>query len=111
VPNSQTLLARLRGLASLSIADPAFDPAALAAGARLSERTLYRRLKELTGLTPAAWLREQRLEYARRLLESGARPTVAQVAYAAGFVNADYFGQLYFQRFGCRPSDHLRGEC
>lgn len=95
----------------LALANPEFGPAALAAGLHLSERTLYRRLKELTGQTPAAWLREQRLTLARHLLETGARPTVAQVAYAAGFVNADYFGQLYFKRFGCLPSDHLRGAC
>jgi CheY-like chemotaxis protein len=49
-------------------------PATSAVGAGqlyLSERTLCRRLGELAGLTPAAWLRELRLDRAWLLFEAG----------------------------------------
>ena len=47
------LLARLGAVAAAHLADPNLTPARLAAATHLSERTLYRRLLTLTGLTPA----------------------------------------------------------
>ena len=83
-----------------------FGPAELARLLGLSERTLYRRLGELAGLTPAAWLREQRLHQARQLLEAGNFGTVAAVADAVGFASAKYFSKVYEERFGRRPGDY-----
>jgi transcriptional regulator GlxA family with amidase domain len=100
------LLTHLRVVTAASLHAPDFTPSALAVAAELSERTLYRRLKELTGLAPAAWLREARLLRAQQLLVSGAYRTVAEVAAATGFGGAGYFGQLYFRRFGHHPGEH-----
>ena len=89
-------------VASLLV-NPDFGPAELAGRLCLSERTLYRRLGELAGLTPAAWLRELRLDRARQLLETGDFGSVADVSDAAGFVNARSFAARYAERFGRRP--------
>jgi transcriptional regulator GlxA family with amidase domain len=97
------LLARLRGLVRVYLADPTLTPARLAEVARLSERTLYRRLRHLTGHTPASFVRELRLLRARQLLHLGELPTVAAVAHAVGFVNAAHFGRAYARRFGRPP--------
>ncbi|MCC3159830.1 response regulator [Hymenobacter sp. 15J16-1T3B] len=107
-PAAPDLLPQWRAVAALRLTDPDFGPADLAAALHLSERTLYRRLSELAGLTPAAWLRELRLDHARRLLESGAFGTVAEVAYAAGFANAKHFSTLFAQRYGRKPSEYRR---
>jgi DNA-binding response OmpR family regulator len=88
------------------LANEQFGPAELARLLGLSERTLYRRLGEWAGLTPAAWLRELRLHQARQLLEAGDFGTVAKVADAVGFASAKYFSNLYAERFGRRPSDY-----
>ncbi|MDQ2772044.1 MAG: helix-turn-helix transcriptional regulator, partial [Bacteroidota bacterium] len=72
----------------------------------LSERTLYRRLGELAGLTPAAWLRELRLHQARQLLEAGDFGSVAAVADAVGFASAKHFSNLFVERFGRRPNEY-----
>jgi signal transduction histidine kinase/DNA-binding response OmpR family regulator len=90
------------------LSNPEFGPAELAGLLCLSERTLYRRLGELAGLTPAAWLRELRLDHARRLLEAGGFDSVAAVAEAAGFGNAKAFSARYIERFGRRPGDYRR---
>ncbi len=90
------------------LSDETFGPEALAALLLLSRRTLYRHLHELTGLTPGAWLRELRLDHARRLLEARTYPTIAEVAYASGFASASYFGKAFAERFGCRPSEYGR---
>ena len=86
----------------------AFGPDELAAQLFMSRRTLYRRLGELAGLTPAAWLRELRLHKARQLLETGGFGSVAQVAEATGFATPKYFSTLYTERFGRRPSDYSK---
>lgn len=83
-----------------------FGPPELARLLDLSERTLYRRLGELAGFTPAAWLRELRLAQARQLLEAGDFGSVAEVADAVGFASAKYFSSVYAERFGRRPSDY-----
>ena len=64
-------LAQRQARVAAHLADEHFGPAELARLPELSERTLYRRLGELAGLTPAAWLRELRLHQARQLLEAG----------------------------------------
>jgi transcriptional regulator GlxA family with amidase domain len=101
-----TRLARWQAQASEYLADEQFGPTELARLLRLSERTLYRRLGELTGLTPAAWLRALRLAQARLLLEAGGFGSVTQVAEAVGFASARYFVTLYTERFGRRPADY-----
>jgi signal transduction histidine kinase/DNA-binding response OmpR family regulator/tetratricopeptide (TPR) repeat protein len=88
------------------LANEQFGPAELARLFDLSERTLYRRLGELAGLTPAAWLRELRLHQARLLLEAGGFGSVAAVADAVGFASAKHFSNLYAERFGRRPSEY-----
>jgi len=100
------LLAALQALIPAVLSNPDYTPALLADELRLSERTLYRKLKEQTGLTPAGWLREVRLDHARQLLESQTLATVAEVAYAAGFQDPNYFGQAFTKRFGRRPSEY-----
>ncbi|MDO7849814.1 response regulator [Hymenobacter sp. M29] len=99
-------LLQWQALVAGHLADEQFGPAELAGLLHLSERTLYRRLGELAGLTPAAWLRELRLNQARQLLEAGGFGTVAAVAQAVGFATAKHFSNLYAERFGRRPSDY-----
>lgn len=104
----EILLRQLREAAEPLLANPDFGPAQLAARASLSETTLYRRLKEFTGLTPGGYLRTLRLERARRLLERRACLTVAEAAHATGFNDAHHLGQNFFQHFGRKPSEYLR---
>ncbi|MBH8559364.1 hybrid sensor histidine kinase/response regulator transcription factor [Hymenobacter negativus] len=91
------------------LANEQFGPAELAALLAMSERTLYRRLGKLAGLTPAAWLRELRLHQARQLLEAGDFGSVAAVADAVGFATAKYFSACYAERFGRLPSEYGAG--
>jgi len=102
-------LARLRALVEVLLPNPALAPARLAEAMHLSERSLYRHLRELTGHTPAGFVRELRLLRARQLLQAGEVPTVAAVAAAVGFVNAAHFGRAYARRFGYPPGREWGG--
>jgi len=100
------ILAQWQEIAAAHLANEHFGLAELARLLGLSERTLYRQLGELAGLSPAAWLRELRLNQARQLLEAGDFESVARVADAVGFASAKYFSACYTERFGRRPSDY-----
>ena len=74
----------------------------------MSERSLYRQVKSIYGLTPAQFIKEKRLSKARKILENEHRRTVAEVAYSVGYNNARTFSKHFFERFGKYPSDYLR---
>jgi len=73
----------------------------------MSESSLLRTLKRLTGLTPAKYLQEHKLNYSRELLERQELRTVAEVAYHVGFKDAKSFTRSFKQRFGTVPSNLL----
>ncbi|MEM1320038.1 MAG: ATP-binding protein [Bacteroidota bacterium] len=73
----------------------------------VSRSQLFRQLKRLTGLTPAQYLIEARLNKARKLLENRHQPTVKAVAYEVGFRQAKHFSRQFKKRFGKLPSAYL----
>lgn len=76
--------------------------AELAAHARMSVRTFCRRFKDETGLPPRQWLIQQRVDHARRLLETTDLP-VDQVAHQAGFGTAVSLRQHLATTIGVAP--------
>jgi transcriptional regulator GlxA family with amidase domain len=99
------LLRQFRQVAGLVMANPTITVANATKLIGLSERTLYRKCKELTGLTPATYLRLLRLDRARELLLTSEAPTVAQAAFAVGFEDTDYFARIFYRHYGQRASD------
>jgi len=81
--------------------------ATLAAAFTMSESSLLRQLKRLTGLTPLQYLQEMRLDRARQLLENRTDKSVAKVAAAVGYADARSFSRAFKRRFGTLPSDFL----
>ncbi|NUS10087.1 MAG: helix-turn-helix domain-containing protein [Streptomyces sp.] len=79
--------------------------AELARHAAVSVRTLNRRFRAETGLSPLQWLLHQRIERARELLETTALP-VDQVARACGLGTADSLRQHMSRRVGLTPSEY-----
>jgi DNA-binding response OmpR family regulator len=75
----------------------------------MSESTLLRQLKRLTGLSPLQYIQEVRLNEARRLLENRAYNSIAQVASKVGYDDARTFARSFKQRFGKLPSELLEG--
>ncbi len=71
----------------------------------MSESTMLRQLKRLTGLSPVQYLQEIRLDKARLLLEKGTHDSVATVASQVGYKDARSFSRSFKKRFGKLPSD------
>jgi signal transduction histidine kinase/DNA-binding response OmpR family regulator len=80
---------------------------ALAGTFAMSDSTLQRQLKRLTGLSPIQYLQEMRLDEGRKLLETRRYNSIGQVAAKVGFQDARSFSRSYKQRFGKLPSEML----
>jgi transcriptional regulator GlxA family with amidase domain len=87
--------------------DEDIDLAAMAAHARMSVRTFTRRFREESGVSPGRWLLSQRIEHARRLLESTDLP-IDRVAVAAGFGSATSLRQHLHAAVGVAPASYRR---
>ncbi|MEK7253656.1 MAG: ATP-binding protein, partial [Bacteroidota bacterium] len=73
----------------------------------VSRSGFYRRLKQLTGLTPAQYLDEVRFQSARRMLETRQVGSVKAASYAVGFRQEKHFSREFRTRFGRLPSTYL----
>jgi len=78
----------------------------------VSERTLGYAFKDVTGISPAAYLRAIRLNRVRRgLLHSAPGQTLVKtIACEHGFWHLGQFSHDYRQLFGQSPSETLRAE-
>lgn len=85
--------------------DPAFSVEDLADEVSLSRRHLTRRLKALAYTTPAALIRDRRIDRAKKQLEDNPS-TVAEVGRAVGFRSASHFSQVFREEVGCPPSTY-----
>ncbi|MGW4349241.1 GlxA family transcriptional regulator [Streptomyces sp. NPDC004690] len=74
----------------------------LACRAATSVRTLTRKFRQETGMTPMQWLGQQRLQYARRLLERTDEP-VDRIAAEAGFGTGTAMRQHFREALGVSP--------
>lgn len=86
---------------------PDFTTGELADAVALSRRQLTRRLKKEMGKTPAALIRECRIERAKARLKQNPS-TIADVGTAVGFRSASHFSQVFRQHVGCSPSTYLK---
>lgn len=80
----------------------------LAAMFRMGHSKFYERVKSTTGKAPNCYIRDCRMEAARRLLEDESL-TVAEVAYKVGFSDPFYFGTCFKRQYGVTPSKYQKG--
>jgi transcriptional regulator GlxA family with amidase domain len=84
----------------------------IAGAAGVGPRALQRAFRRAMDVTPLGHLRTVRLERAHhelRAADPGDGTTVAAVAVRWGFGHPGRFAADYRARFGCSPSDTLRG--
>lgn len=87
------------------------DPLSLADIARASgvpARTLLESFRRFRDTSPIRYLRDVRLDHARRALADGTVKTAAEAAMEAGLMHLGRFSHEYAERFGEKPSDTLR---
>ncbi len=84
--------------------DLQFDLDQLSQELYLSRSQLGRKVKALTGKSPAIYLRSLRLQKARQLLLS-TELSIKEICYDVGFSNPAYFSSSYLEEFGETPTN------
>lgn len=100
-------LQKLNGIIAAHIADTKLNLTGIASEMGVSQSTLYRKVKALTGVTTNEYIRKMRLEHARKLMAEDGR-NVSQAAYESGFADLAYFRQSFRKEFGDTPNNYLR---
>lgn len=79
----------------------------IASSAAVSESECMRCFHDTIGLTPIAYLKNYRLQYAAELLENTAHP-VSLIGERCGFQEMSYFARAFRQKYGCTPSQYRK---
>ncbi len=79
----------------------------LAEKMNIGRKTLYRIVREHTGLSVNEYIQSVRLQRGRALLESRQVANLRQVAHAVGLGSADHFSRLYRKHYGHSPAVFL----
>ncbi|QIP16251.1 DUF4242 domain-containing protein [Spirosoma aureum] len=74
-----------------------------------SKAQLYRKLTDLTGTSPNAFIKEYRLQEALTLLNKQTS-NISEVAFATGFSSPAYFSKCFQKRYGYSPSDYVHSK-
>ena len=85
------------------------DVASLAASSGLSRNFFASRFRECFGMTVAAYLLHLRMEMAKNLTLSTARP-IKEIAFDCGIPDANYFNKQFRRVTGMSPSRYRSGE-
>ena len=73
----------------------------------VSERTLFRMMKDLTGLTPLEYVKQLKYQYARKLLTHGKVKSLNDAGKAIGISNVTRFRAQYKEYYDEEPSVKL----
>ena len=104
----EAFLERVQATVERHMGDSEFTVDVLADEVGKSKSQLGRKLRALTGMSPAELVRDFRLQRAAQLLEKG--NLVAEVAPAVGFSDKNHFSKLFKKRFGVSPSQYKAGD-
>uniref|UniRef100_UPI00359482A8 helix-turn-helix domain-containing protein n=1 Tax=Persicitalea sp. TaxID=3100273 RepID=UPI00359482A8 len=96
-------VAKLRSILELHLDNEVLDNEMICQLMGMSRNSLYRKTMALTGMSVTPFLRTLRLQKAEELLKHSAL-SVAEVAYAVGFDNPQYFSRVFSEEKGVSPS-------
>ena len=87
--------------------DKNFNVDTLCASVNMSRTSFYNKIKALTGIAPAEFIRNIRMQEAALMLKSQ-RYTVAEVSDKMGFADPKYFTDTFKKFYGVPPSIYMK---
>lgn len=102
----EKLLTKLTQIIEDHIADSDLNVSALCELLGINNKQLYRKLKQMTGMSPVEYIKSIRMKKAAMLLQQK-KFTVAEVMYMVGFSNHSYFSKCFQVAFGKTPRQFM----
>jgi AraC-like DNA-binding protein len=102
VTQDEKFIHQIAQLIEEHLPDPELSVNALCEWTDTGSKQLYRKVKQLTGLTPVEYIKTIRLKKAAVLLRQQ-KYSVADVMYKVGYSNHSYFSRCFQAEFGVTP--------
>jgi AraC-like DNA-binding protein len=99
------LIAEITEAIEQNIEDSDFNVTQLQKTVGIGNKQLYRKIKQLTDMTPVEFIRNLRMKKAASLLKEG-KFSVSEVMYMVGFSNSGYFSKCFQKAFGVTPKEY-----
>ncbi|MCH8495994.1 MAG: response regulator, partial [Balneolales bacterium] len=103
IPEEATLSDNVKNYILEHIAEVGLTTSGLAEAFSMSERNFYRKIEKDSGMTPAAFIREVRLQYAALLVENSTDIRLKELASRVGYRSVHVFKRNYIERCGVSP--------
>lgn len=98
---------KIEGVIAERLDSDRIDTGYLADKMCMSNSTLYRKIKAVTGLSTNEYIRKIRMKYAEKYLLEG-KYNISEIAFKVGINNMFYFRQCFKEEFGVNPSEYLK---
>lgn len=102
----EKFLAKITKIIEDKIAEPELNVNMLCDIAEISSKQLYRKVKQLTGMTTVDYIKSIRMKKAAMYLANN-NFTIAEVMYMVGFSNHSYFAKCFQAKFGKAPRQYI----
>lgn len=100
-------LVKLNSFITSNISLANMNSETLAEGMCLSKSQINRKVKSLTGMNTATYIKQSRLAYSQVLLRDPEK-TIGDIVLLCGFDSASYFTKLFKEKFGMTPSQYRK---
>ena len=100
-------MARLQKVLFANISDTDLSSEILADKLFMSKSQLNRKVKSITGLDTATYVRQSRMSFAKKLIAAGDM-SIGDIVMRCGFESPSYFTKTFKQYFGVTPSQYRK---
>lgn len=100
-------LQKFNGIVESNLSSDKVDVGYIADKLCMSNSTLYRKVKALTGLSTNEYIRKIKMQHAEKLLLEG-KYNISEIAFMVGMNSTVYFRQCFKEEFGVVPSDYVK---
>lgn len=98
-------MVKVRKIVEAKYSDEHFSLPLLCREIGMSRSQLFRKMKALVEISPSEYIRNYRMEQAKKLLEEGGM-TVSEVAWQVGFKYLPHFSKAFQETYGVPPSTY-----
>ena len=106
VSTDEQFLSVITSIIEDRISDPDLNVNALVDISGINNKQLYRKVKQLTGLTPVEYIKTIRMKKSAMLLAQK-KFTVAEVMYMVGYSSHSYFSKCFQSEFDKSPKQYM----
>lgn len=104
--SDETFLEALHEAIQSKMEDPGFDVEHLAKLMNMSRPTLYRKIKEVSSMTPSELINLTRLKKAAAMITEGDQK-LYEISYRVGFSSQNNFCRNFLKQFGMTPTQFM----